>query len=90
MNRSARYSTRLAGLTAKGRIAAGYDADFCVLAPEESFVVDPGRLSHRHPETTPYAGRTLHGVVRLTMLRGQAAGPGRPRGRLLIRGQEAQ
>jgi allantoinase len=77
---------RLAGLAAKGRIAAGYDADFCVLAPEESFVADPGLLYCRHPETTPYAGRRLYGVVRLTLLRGQPAGPGRPRGRLLSRG----
>jgi len=78
---------RLAGLTAKGRIAAGYDADFCVLAPEESFVVDPGQLHHRHPATTPYAGRRLHGVVRLSLLRGQAVDPGRPRGKLLRRTQ---
>src|SRR6266568_2391075 len=75
----------LAGLTAKGRVAAGYDADFCVLAPEEPFVVDPGQLHHRHPATTPYAGRRLHGVVRLTMLRGQVIDPGRPRGKLLSR-----
>jgi allantoinase len=78
---------RLAGLTAKGRIAAGYDADFCVLAPEESFVVDPGQLHHRHPATTPYAGRSLYGVVRLTLLRGQAVDPGRPCGKLLRRTQ---
>jgi len=78
---------RLAGLTAKGRIAAGYDADFCVLAEEESFVVDPGQLHHRHPATTPYAGRRLHGVVQLTLLRGQAIDPGRPRGKLLRRMQ---
>jgi allantoinase len=76
---------RLAGLTAKGRIAAGYDADFCVLAPDESFLVDPGQLHHKHPRTTPYAGRQLHGVVRLTVLRGQPIDPGRPRGRLLSR-----
>jgi allantoinase len=78
---------RLAGLTAKGRIAAGYDADFCVLAPEESFVVDPGQLHYRHPATTPYAGRRLYGVVRLALLRGQVVDPGRPRGKLLRRTQ---
>ena len=78
---------RLTGLTAKGRIAVGYDADFCVLAPEESFVADPGRLHHRHPATTPYAGRRLHGVVRLTVLRGQVTDPDRPRGKLLRRTQ---
>jgi len=76
---------RLAGLTAKGRIAVGRDADFAVLAPEESFVVDPGRLYHRHPATTPYAGRTLSGVVRLTLLRGHVIDPDRPHGKLLRR-----
>jgi allantoinase len=78
---------RLAGLTAKGRIAAGCDADFAVLAPEESFVVDPGQLNHRHPATTPYAGRTLYGVVRLTLLRGHVIDPDRPHGKLLRRPQ---
>jgi allantoinase len=76
---------RLAGLTAKGRMSPGCDADFCVLAPEEPFTVDPARLYHKHPATTPYAGRTLHGVVRTTILRGQPAGPARPRGTLLRR-----
>jgi allantoinase len=76
---------RLAGLTAKGRIAPGYDADFCVLAPEQSFVVDPVRLYHRHPATTPYAGRSLQGVVRTTILRGRVIDPAQPHGKLLRR-----
>jgi allantoinase len=76
---------QLTGLRAKGRIAAGYDADFCILAPDESFVVDPGQLHHKHPATTPYAGRRLHGMVHATMLRGQVIDPGRPRGQLLSR-----
>jgi allantoinase len=75
---------RLAGLRGKGQIAPGYDADFCVFAPGESFVVDPGQLRHRHP-VTPYTGRTLTGVVRDCILRGQPADPQRPRGRLLRR-----
>ncbi|MFB7211328.1 allantoinase AllB [Streptomyces sp. NPDC056255] len=61
---------RLAGLTSKGAIAPGYDADFAVLAPEETFTVDPARLHHRNP-ITAYAGKTLHGVVRGTWLRGE-------------------
>jgi allantoinase len=76
---------RLAGLHRKGRIALGFDADFCVFAPDESFVVDPARLYHRHP-VTPYAGRTLRGVVRDSMLRGELTDPMRPRGQLLARG----
>jgi allantoinase len=75
---------RLAGLRGKGRIEVGFDADLCVFAPDESFVVDPARLHHRH-RVTPYAGRTLTGVVRETMLRGKPVDPGRPRGELLAR-----
>jgi allantoinase len=80
----------LAGLTRKGRIAAGYDADFCVLAPDDSFVVDPGQLHHKHPGTTPYTGRELYGVVRTTILRGQPVDAARPGGRLLSRQPEDQ
>jgi allantoinase len=76
---------RLAGLTGKGRVAPGCDADFCVLAPDESFVAEPGQLQHKHPTTTPYAGRKLYGVVRATILRGQLVEPGQPAGRLLSR-----
>jgi allantoinase len=76
---------RLAGLTNKGRLAPGYDADFCVLAPDESFVVEPGRLHHKHPATTPYPGRKLYGVVRATILHGQLVDPGQPKGHLLSR-----
>jgi allantoinase len=76
---------RLAGLTAKGRIAEGYDADFCVLAPDEPLAVDEGQLHHKHPATTPYAGRRLYGVVRASILRGQKIDLGQPHGQLLSR-----
>ncbi|MFB8120024.1 allantoinase AllB [Streptomyces sp. NPDC055962] len=78
----------LAGLSRKGAIEAGRDADFAVLAPEETFTVDPAGLFHRN-QVTAYAGRTLHGVVRSTWLRGtRIAADGvlaEPTGRLLER-----
>jgi allantoinase len=73
---------RLAGLSAKGAIAVGRDADLVAFAPDERWTV--GRLEHRNP-VTPYAGRELVGAVRRTWLRGHPA-DGTPRGRLLDRG----
>ena len=78
----------LVGLTTKGRIAVGADADLSAFAPEQPFVVDPARLHHKNP-VSAYAGRTLTGTVRRTWLRGvpvDLAGP--PRGRLLRRGEK--
>src|SRR5258707_11321091 len=79
-----RQPAALAGLPRKGRIAVGYDADFCVFAPDESFTVDPACLHHRHA-VTPYAGWRLRGAVRDTLLPGEPADPARPRGQLLPR-----
>ena len=78
----------LAGLPAKGRLAAGGDADLVAFDPDETFVVDPAKLLHRHP-VTPYAGKTLTGRVRQTWLRGTPLLEGEdeaPVGRLLKRG----
>ena len=66
---SARPSA-LAGLSQKGAIAVGKDADFFLFHPDESFTVDPRKLHHRNP-ITPYAGKVLHGVVAKTWLRGR-------------------
>jgi allantoinase len=73
----------LAGLARKGRIALGQDADFCVFAPDESFVVDQSKLHHKN-HLTPYDGRTLVGVVRSSWLRGERIDlAGRPQGKLI-------
>lgn len=79
----------LVGLgTRKGAIAPGRDADFAVLAPDETFTVDPEGLQHRNP-VTAYAGRTLYGVVKSTWLRGRRVMTDgeftEPKGRLLTR-----
>ncbi len=76
---------QLVGLQRKGRIAPGYNADLCVFAPDETFVVDPERLHHKH-SITPYGGRSLAGVVRSSWLRGEELTGDEPRGRLLTRG----
>ncbi len=69
------------GLLAKGRIEVGADADLCVFAPDQTFVVHADDLHHKNA-ITPYDGRTLYGVVRRTLLRGSD-----PVGRLLSRGE---
>jgi len=53
----------------KGRIAAGYDADFVIFDSDREFLVTKERLHYRHP-VSPYMGETLRGVVKATYLRG--------------------
>ncbi len=79
---------KLAGLSNKGKIAKGYDADLVAFDPDESWTVDPDRLHQRH-KITPYAGHKLQGRVQATWLRGQKiyddgefAAP--PSGRVLV------
>jgi len=78
---------RRVGLVGKGEIVVGADADLCVFAPDETFVVDPARLHHKNP-VSAYAGRTLTGTVRATWLRGARVDlDAPPRGHLLTRGE---
>jgi allantoinase len=63
----------LAGLTRKGSIDVGYDADLVVFDPEAELTVEAERLYNR-PALTPYQGRRLRGAVRRTYLRGARVG----------------
>ncbi len=74
----------LVGLTRKGRIAVGADADLVAFAPDTEFVVDVAALAHRNP-VSAYAGAQLRGVATTTWLRGRPVGDGTPEGRLLER-----
>jgi dihydroorotase len=62
----------IAGLAAEhgGPIANGRPANLCVIDPAARWVVDPNALASRS-RNTPYAGRTLTGRVRHTVLRGE-------------------
>jgi allantoinase len=80
----ARRPADLVGLSQKGRIAVGADADLVAFDPVAAVVVDPAALHHRHP-VTPYAGQTLRGAVRRTWLRGVEIDGTRPAGQLLMR-----
>ncbi len=79
----------LAGLSRKGAIASGMDADFVVWDPDGLTEVDGGSLLHRHP-LTPYQGMTLRGRVVETVLRGQKVYTSgtmvEGKGKMLVRG----
>ncbi|BFG00077.1 allantoinase [Drosophila madeirensis] len=73
----------------KGRIAEGYDGDFCIWSPEEEFTAVPEEL-YTATKATPYAGRRLRGVVHATVVRGlhvyqMFEGFGQPLGKVLLR-----
>jgi allantoinase len=74
----------IVGISGKGQISVGGDADLVVFAPGEEWVVDAPSLHHRHA-VTPYANRTLTGAVQATYVRGHQAnlGENRPVGQLL-------
>ena len=54
----------------KGRIAVGYDADFCVFDDAADYVITADMIKYRH-HITPYEGRRVCGVVQRTFVRGR-------------------
>lgn len=53
-----------------GPVAPGRPANLCVIDPDATWTVDAGRLASRS-RNTPFAGRSLTGRVRHTLLRGE-------------------
>lgn len=62
-------TAQLVGLTHKGQIAVGYDADFALYDPQETHVVSAAGLAHKNP-ISAYDGYELHGTVVGSVLRG--------------------
>ena len=65
----------LVGLSRKGRLEVGADADLVAFAPDATFTVHADELLHKNP-VSAYDGRELRGVVRRTWVRGAAPGHG--------------
>ncbi len=63
---------RIFGLVGKGRIAAGYDADFTVVDRKGSFTVTDDWLASRCG-WSPFTGMDLKGRVVGTVIRGHTA-----------------
>ncbi|WP_120003721.1 allantoinase AllB [Nesterenkonia muleiensis] len=59
----------LVGLSRKGRIAAGHDADFLLYDPAETHVVSAAGLAHKNP-ISAYDGHEIRGTVVGSILRG--------------------
>ena len=76
--------SKLAGLSAKGSIEEGKDADFAVFAPEDTVEVDVQKLHHKNP-SSPYQGTTLSGVVRRSIIAGADVDFQKPTGQLIRR-----
>ncbi len=57
-------------LKGKGSIDVGLDADLCLIAPDDAFVLRAEDLQQRH-KMSPYVGATFRGVVKRTVRRGE-------------------
>jgi allantoinase len=58
------------GITGKGSVAVGNDADLMLLDPASVYTLDAAQLQQRH-KMSPYVGMTFCGAVRRTIRRGE-------------------
>jgi allantoinase len=67
---TAGFGAKRFGIAGKGEIAEGYDADMALIDLAAAQTVSDEILHQRHP-ISPYLGRSLRGVVRATIRRGE-------------------
>lgn len=82
-----RSTADLVGLTRKGRLEPGADADVAIYDATGELLVDARELAHRNP-ISAYDGRRYAGRVTHTVLAGHLLDPSHPdhtRGRQLLR-----
>ena len=65
------HPAKFTGLSNKGKIEKGCDADLVIWDSNKNFTISPGIILHRH-KTTPYMDRNLYGVVEQTFLSGKS------------------
>lgn len=61
---------RIMGLSTKGFIRPGFDADFAIIDPSSSTKVDWKNLQHK-TDYSPWQGKKLYGFPKYTILRGE-------------------
>ena len=61
---------RILGLAGQGTLSEGTDADVTVIDPEAAWVIDPKTFVSKG-RNTPFAGKRVHGKVRVTICRGE-------------------
>ena len=66
---TAQHPAQRFGLTQKGQIAPGFDADLTLINLDASFTLTRNALHDRH-RLSPYVGRTFRGIVHRTLVRG--------------------
>ena len=54
----------------KGRMSLGVDADLTIFDPDEEWVIDPEQFASK-ARNTPFAGRTVKGRVKYTIVKGR-------------------
>lgn len=90
---TAENTAKFVGLTNKGRLEKGRDADVAIVDDAELFDLAPDAVRHRH-KLTPYLGLRLQGVVEATYVRGRTAydrdkPAANARGRALLKRRES-